>query len=410
MLPLPVLISEFWPVSTPINPGSFVDFWRHEMLLQRPGPDPPVEVDGSGSPAAAETQVPGLPAFETAHLSPGSSLPTQVEPFVEVHPAGECVRAGGSVTFRARFGGVPEPTLQWFRNGSPLTDSVRIQGATAETLTLAEAQTADAGEYYAEARNNAGFARTRAAHLVVSLARPGTVDFRNYLSGVLDAPVFDEDGVTRLAGEAYWAQLYAGPTAEDLQPVGEIVPFRTGAAAGYFKSGDSSRSIPTVPAGAVACVQVRVWERAYGESFETARSNGAKVGGSIVLFVKTGNDGAPPGLPSLLTGLESFRVDRAPAFAGALGATALVSMGLPFSDAAAPAAKLRLSDAHRLADGRFAVRVSADGALDCVVETSSDLRHWSAAARVRTARGSLWLIDEAAEKHPQRFYRARPAR
>jgi hypothetical protein len=57
---------------------------------------------------------------------------------------------------------------------------------------------------------------------------PGMIDFRNYIPGVLDAPVFRADGTNRLSGTLYWAQLYAGPDETSLQPWGAALSFKEG--------------------------------------------------------------------------------------------------------------------------------------------------------------------------------------
>lgn len=138
-------------------------------------------------------------------------------------------------------------------------------------------------------------------------ATGGTVYFANrHLAIGLDAPVFDLDGATRLAGDGYAAQLYAGPTAETLAPVGAPVPFRTAEGAGYFQG--EIRSIPTVAPGAVAWVQVRTWRVADGATYEAALAANGRRGSSSILSITTGNVGSPPSLPAGLFGLTSFKL------------------------------------------------------------------------------------------------------
>ncbi|MBL9135953.1 MAG: carboxypeptidase regulatory-like domain-containing protein, partial [Verrucomicrobiales bacterium] len=143
-------------------------------------------------------------------------------------------------------------------------------------------------------------------------ATAGTLFFSNRNLGVgLDAPVFDTDGVTRLSGDAFVAQLWAGPTADTLAPIGEPLAFRTGDGAGYFFS--EIRSIPTVAPGNIAYAQVRAWERAAGATFEDAASSNGKHGYSAIVANATGNVGSPPSLPTYLLGLASFKLSTAPA-------------------------------------------------------------------------------------------------
>ena len=61
------------------------------------------------------------------------------------------------------------------------------------------------------------------------------IDFRNRIPGVVDAPVFDFDGVTPLDGSLWMAALYAGPDTNSLATVGPYgLFFLTGADAGYW--------------------------------------------------------------------------------------------------------------------------------------------------------------------------------
>lgn len=122
----------------------------------------------------------------------------------------------------------------------------------------------------------------------------------------IDAPVYDVDGVTRLAGEGFVAQLYAGPTESTMIAVGGLLPFRTDAAAGYFRS--EERSLPNVAPGAKAFLQIRAWELSAGKTFEVAAGQSGKVGMSAVLQLTTGGAGSPPTLPAFPIGLKSFRL------------------------------------------------------------------------------------------------------
>ncbi|MCP5525388.1 MAG: hypothetical protein H7A47_01105 [Verrucomicrobiales bacterium] len=134
----------------------------------------------------------------------------------------------------------------------------------------------------------------------------GTVNLRNlHADAGVDAPVFDEDGVTRLAGDAFAARLYGGATAETMQPTGPPVRFGVGAAAGYVET--ALRAVPPVLPGGLAYVQLRAWESGAGDTYEEATIAGGRAGRSAVFSVVTGGDGSPP---SELTGLESFALIR----------------------------------------------------------------------------------------------------
>jgi hypothetical protein len=135
----------------------------------------------------------------------------------------------------------------------------------------------------------------------------GTVNFSARVVGVYDAPVYvGAVGGPKAEGAAYLAQLYAGATEAALAAVGEAVPFRTGAAAGYWTA--ASRAIPSVAPGANAAVQIRAWATASGATYEAAAAANGSIGRSATLTIKTGGEGAPPSLPANLVGLTSFAI------------------------------------------------------------------------------------------------------
>ena len=92
------------------------------------------------------------------------------------------------------------------------------------------------------------------------------VDFRNRIPGILDAPVFDTDGATRLtalaSGRSYFvAQLYFSTSADgnDFSPVGVGVAFGSAPAdAGYWEP--AQVVLPGVKMGQTVRLRVRAWE------------------------------------------------------------------------------------------------------------------------------------------------------
>ncbi|MCX6922868.1 MAG: immunoglobulin domain-containing protein, partial [Verrucomicrobia bacterium] len=134
----------------------------------------------------------------------------------------------------------------------------------------------------------------------------GTVLFNTHSGGV-NAPVRDTDGTTLLAGNAFRAQLYAGPqgsTESALQAVGVPVAFLTGTSAGYVNGG--TVTVTGIAAGANAAIQMRVWETAYGTTYEQALAAGSKTGRSTILTLTLGGGGSPPTPAASLTGLQPF--------------------------------------------------------------------------------------------------------
>lgn len=140
----------------------------------------------------------------------------------------------------------------------------------------------------------------------------GTVNFSNFAtaSGV-NAPVFAPGGVTKI-GSAYLGQLYAGPTADSLAPVGVATAFKdsAGVGTGYVIGG--TVTIASVTAGNNAFIQLRAWEAAGGTSYEAAQAAGKQFGSSTTLTIATGGGGSPPAVPAPLTGLQSFSLQAIP--------------------------------------------------------------------------------------------------
>ena len=88
----------------------------------------------------------------------------------------------------------------------------------------------------------------------------GTLNFSNRIAGQIDERVTGVDGAN-LDGPGYSVQLYAGleGTAEaNLAPVGPVLPFRTGVAAGLWSP--TSITLESVQPGAVARLQARAWD------------------------------------------------------------------------------------------------------------------------------------------------------
>jgi len=139
----------------------------------------------------------------------------------------------------------------------------------------------------------------------------GSVQFSGKVANVYDAPVFvgSVAGGVRATGPAYMVQLYAGNTATSLGPVaGSLLPFLTGAGAGYWKT-----TGVTIPAGSIdasgnSFLQVRAWATASGATYELASASGTGFGLSNTLTIKPTN---APDVPALLTGLTSFTISAA---------------------------------------------------------------------------------------------------
>lgn len=149
-----------------------------------------------------------------------------------------------------------------------------------------------------------------AISVAASASEGGTVNFNNAVTDLEGgAPVFGPDGVTRLEGARYLAQLWAGTTPDSLQPVGAPVEFRTGVMAGYFRQPGGTLVIPQVAAGDLAWLQVRAWDSTFGRDFTEALQAGGLTGRSEEFAVATGGGGMPPAVPADLVGLRSFALE-----------------------------------------------------------------------------------------------------
>lgn len=255
-----------------------------------------IEVTTGGS---APGQIPLLPG-ELIGLSP-FSISSNVPPAIAEPLESVLATAGGSATLTVGVTGTTPMTFSWTRNG------VVIPGADRASLVISGAGPEDEGTYQVSVQNAFGSAQSETAVLYVNQGG-GTVDFTNI--GASDAPVFDVDGTTRLSGDGFLAQMFAGPTEKSLEPVGPAVPFLTGTLAGYWRlDPTSSRDIPSVSPGASAVVQARVWETSKGATYQEALAAGSKVGMSLPVAINsTGGGGIPPRLPAQIFGMKSFQL------------------------------------------------------------------------------------------------------
>jgi hypothetical protein len=137
----------------------------------------------------------------------------------------------------------------------------------------------------------------------------GTVDFANVSSLGVNAPVYESDGITKLSGSQFTAELFAGPSANSLTAI-SMIGFGSGIRAGYFFGG--VQTIDSVPGGGTAWIQVDVWNTANGASFPQAKASGLPNSWwqSSLFTVQTGNllTGVGPTPPAELIGLGTSPV------------------------------------------------------------------------------------------------------
>jgi hypothetical protein len=150
----------------------------------------------------------------------------------------------------------------------------------------------------------------------------GTFNFSNYAPGAsppINAPIFDALGA-KLAGTAYLAQMYAGPSATELYAQSVPVPFRTGSGIGFIQTGaDTTITLAGGAAGwraggSTVFVQVRAWAASLGTTYEAAVAKGQGQFGELAqaLSVASGGGGTPPAPATFLVGLTSFSLAAVP--------------------------------------------------------------------------------------------------
>ena len=221
-------------------------------------------------------------------------------PSIVLQPYGEAVAPGGYFALCVVALGRPPLFYQWYCDGVPVLD------ATNRHLVFTSFAAANAGTYTVKVWNAAESAWSLPASLSVGETNPGggiVLLANTFRTGNLtfEAPVFDVDGVTRLSGTNYVAQLYAGKTLAEMRPAGEPTPFHAGSGAGLFNS--TVVFLPTVPPGSNALTQIRVWDRMKAASYEEARAVGSKFGRSIIMTITAGGGEYPT---DYLRDLQSF--------------------------------------------------------------------------------------------------------
>jgi hypothetical protein len=142
----------------------------------------------------------------------------------------------------------------------------------------------------------------RVSYLIVQptlTSETGEINFFTYHPDTAYGRVVDFDGVMPLDSE-FAGQLYAGIQDDEnsLMPIGRPELFRDGAGAGYIRS--STIKLPGLRGGDRIFLQLRVWEKCAGRTYEHAVSNGAASGRSQVFSaiahatIEEGGPGLPP--------------------------------------------------------------------------------------------------------------------
>src|SRR5436189_4153244 len=105
--------------------------------------------------------------------SASATLTVDVPPSITAQPKSLTVTNGDAAVFTVSATGVPLPTYQWKLNGTNLV------GQTQSTLTISNAQPADAGAYTVDITNPAGLLTSSAAQLTVQSATSNPLTLAN---------------------------------------------------------------------------------------------------------------------------------------------------------------------------------------------------------------------------------------
>jgi len=107
------------------------------------------------------------------------ALTVNTAPAISTQPVAQTVVVGTAVTFAVVASGIPTPTYQWRRNGTP------IGGATAASYVIASAQSGDAGNYTVAVTNSVASITSNAATLVVNPLNAPTISVQPAASQVV---------------------------------------------------------------------------------------------------------------------------------------------------------------------------------------------------------------------------------
>lgn len=298
-------------------------------------------------------------------------------PTILLQPYSDQVVVGGYFSLSAAAIGTAPLQYQWF------TNDTAVPGATNRELVFTNFQASDAGTYKLKVWNPAGTVWSLPATLVAwEASGGGTVLLANeFVNGPLTnkAPVFDVDGTTLLSNPDCVAQLYAGQSIALLRAVGAPTPFKSGYYAGFF--GPEVVTLPTVPAGSNAFVQVRAWDSSKATSYEEARALGAKFGRSDLFQLTAASDSFQP---APLVGLESFSLHA----------------GLPEFSAG------RL-DVLGEQDGKVLWSLHGNAGYLYLIERSGSDFVWRPLIVLTNATGTVTFTDPDPPADDQGFYRAR---
>jgi hypothetical protein len=96
-----------------------------------------------------------------------ATLIVQAPPAISVQPAGQTVAIGGTAIFSVTASGVPTPAYRWLFNGVSLAEGGQFTGTATPTLSVANVQSANVGNYSVVVANVAGAVTSSVAVLTL---------------------------------------------------------------------------------------------------------------------------------------------------------------------------------------------------------------------------------------------------
>jgi hypothetical protein len=105
--------------------------------------------------------------------------------FFTAQPHSQTVRVSSNATFSASVASVDRVSYRWRKGGTDLLDTERVHGAATASLTLANVQSEDAGEYRVVAAKAFGSITSQVSWLTVPLVWTNRLAFNDHVPGPL---------------------------------------------------------------------------------------------------------------------------------------------------------------------------------------------------------------------------------
>jgi hypothetical protein len=156
------------------NPGGAGNITGDPLFINYAGGDYRLESNspciniGSNGFASTTNDLDGHPRVVDGVVDMGA-YEYQHVPWFLVSPTNQNIVAGSNLVLTTTVLGDPS-VYQWYYNGAPLTDGVRIVGSASNTLTMAMTVTNDSGSYWITASNSYGVTTSAVAVVTVQLA------------------------------------------------------------------------------------------------------------------------------------------------------------------------------------------------------------------------------------------------